>query len=82
METKIETRTRESCVSGNRSASFGSSAGSLSTWQATVVVGVVLLFLRNPEFDPVENVFNFIWLEREAGTSPALVIAGSIALVK
>jgi hypothetical protein len=37
-----------------------------------------VVLLRNPEFDPVENVFNFIWLEREKGLSPALVIAGSI----
>jgi hypothetical protein len=82
METKAETRTRESCVSRESICKFRFLGRKSLDCQATVVVGVVLLFLRNPEFDPVENVFNFIWLEREAGTSPALVIAGSIALVK
>jgi hypothetical protein len=42
--------------------SFGSSAGSLSTSSYTVV-SLLFLFeienlLRNPEFDPVENVFS------------------------
>jgi hypothetical protein len=63
METgdwRLEAHSRILCLEGIDLTSFGSSAGSLSTSSYTVV-SLLFLFeienlLRNPEFDPVENV--------------------------